>query len=174
MADLTFTEDWFGEASQKALARLFRSVRLIDGDVVEIGSWEGRSSVALATAAAPAIVRCVDTWRGSPGEISAELAAERDVFSTWQANTAHLANVAAYRMGWREYAASYIGATRLVFIDAEHTYEEVSDTIAAFRPHMVKGGVICGDDNHHPPVQQAVLEAFGDAHLEATVWWVRV
>lgn len=171
---MTFTEDWFGERSCAALAALYGRVSDLCGQVVEVGSWEGRSTIALAEAAAPHEMCAVDTWLGSPGEPSAELAAERDVFATFTANTAHLDNLAVFRMGWREYVAGYIGPTRLLFIDAEHTYHEVHDTIDAWLPHMVPGGIVCGDDAHHPPVQQAVLEAFGDARLDATLWWVEL
>ena len=175
VADLTFHEEWFCEKSQETLARLFGLVAVDTGQVVEVGSWEGRSTVALAAAAAPVQVRAVDTWRGSPGEPSAELAGERDVYATFAANTAHLDNLSAFRMGWREYvSAGLIGPTRFLFIDAEHSYREVHDTIQAWRPHMLPGSIMCGDDNHYPPVQQAVLDAFGDANLEATLWWVQL
>lgn len=169
---MTFTEDWFGVHSCEALAGLYKRVSDLEGDIVEIGCWEGRSTIALASACKPATVHAVDTWEGSPGEVSASLAASRDVYATFCENTAGL-NITPHRMGWRDYLPTS-GPIRFVHIDAEHTYEEVRDNIDAVRPLMVSGGVICGDDNHHPPVQQAVLEAFGDAFLQATLWWVQV
>ena len=171
VAAVTFTEDWFGAPSCAALAGLYGRVADLDGHVVEVGSWEGRSTIALCEAAAPAEVRAVDTWLGSPHEPSAVLAAERDVFATFTANTAHLANLQVFRMGWREYVADHLGPTRLLFVDAEHTYHEVHDTLDAWLAHMVPGGIICGDDAHHPPVQQAVLERFPRANVLATLWW---
>ena len=168
-----FTEEWFGEASQQVIGDLAKSAP--EGLIVEIGSWEGRSTCALANAVYPRVVHAVDTWQGSPGEISELLAGERDIFATWQANVAELTkgNVLPFRMGWREYlttAARMEMTIAFAFIDAEHTYREVHDNIAALLPLMAPGGIICGDDSHHPPVQQAVLDHFPQAIVKATVW----
>lgn len=168
----TFVEDWFCTESQIALAELAASTAHLDGAVVEVGCWEGRSTVALANAILPAEVLAVDTWQGSPGEISADLAAERDVFATFNANIAEATagNVVPHRMGWREFFADWAGPIRFIHIDATHTYEEVRDNIEAVRPFMVSGGVICGDDVHHPPIQRAVMDTLGNAWLTATLW----
>ena len=169
---MTFTEDWFGEDSQEVLAGLVRSVASIDGQIIEIGAWEGRSTIAMANAAYPRVIDTIDTWEGSPNEPSEELAALRDVHATWVQNVAEgtKGNVNEHRMGWRDFTPTQPVA--LVFIDAEHTYREVFDAITAMLPHMAPGGVICGDDNHHPPIQQALCDVL-DPHrvkLGATVW----
>jgi len=171
---MTFTENWFPTQSQTALHGLVERVRRVDGLIIEIGSWEGLSSIAIANAAYPRRVECCDTWEGSPGEISAELAAERDVFATWQANIDELTagNVTAHRMGWRDYLPTVSEPVALCFIDAEHTYIEVADAIRAVLPLLADGGIICGDDAHHPPVKQAVLDELGTEHtyVTATLW----
>ena len=143
-----FTENWFHNESCDRLAQLARQVDHIPGVIIEIGSWEGKSTCVLANAIRPRIVHAVDTWQGSPNEISAELAAERDVHATFANNVKVLTggNVVEHRMGWREYMAGHGGPIALVFIDAEHTYREVYDTITAVLPFMSPGGVICGDD----------------------------
>lgn len=169
-----FGEQWFGLESQQALADLYDKVRGLDGDVVEVGCWTGRSTIALANACHPDTLHAVDTWLGSPGEISAELAAQRDVYAQFCRNvenhTAH--NVTPHRMGWREYFATQNRPVKFAHIDAEHTFVEVRDNILALRPLMVPGGIICGDDAHHPPIQQAVMETLGpDGGLVATLWW---
>lgn len=169
---MTFTEEWFSVESQQALTDLYREVSELDGAVIEVGCWEGRSTVALANAAWPEVIHAVDTWYGSPGEISSHLAAQRDVFATFQQNVAELTrgNVRPARMGWRDFFADFDRPLKLVFIDAEHSYSEVRDNIEAVLPLLVPGGVICGDDNHHPPVQQAVLDTLGNASLTASLW----
>jgi len=171
---MSFTEQWFGQDSQDNLAFLAYTQRKVPGALIEIGSWEGRSTVAFANAANPRTVHAVDTWAGSPGEVSAELAAERDVFATFTANIAELTdgNVEVHRMGWREYVPTISEPVSLVFIDAEHTYIEVRDAIAALLPLLAPGGVICGDDVHHPPVIKAVCELLDPAQVEvkATLW----
>lgn len=120
-APVTFTEDWFGEASCEALARLYKLTDAVEGHVIEVGCWQGRSTIALATAAKNHTVYAVDTWYGSPGEISADLASQRDVFAEFTANTAHLPNIEVRRMGWREFFADLTGPVRFLHIDAEHT-----------------------------------------------------
>ena len=167
-----FVEQWFCEASQEALADLGRSVTDVDGLVLEIGAWTGRSTCALARAIAPRVVHSVDTWQGSPSEISAGLAANRDVFAQWQRNVAMFTrgNVVGHRMGWREFVPTITDPVALAFIDAEHTYTEVADNIRALLPLVAAGGVLCGDDAHHPPVRQAVADTLGTFEQTATLW----
>jgi len=170
---MTFTEEWFGPASQHAVARLVQRTRGLAGRIVEVGSWEGRSTVAIANAAHPDIVHAVDTWQGSPGEISAELASQRDVFATFTENIDQLTrgNVEPHVMGWRDYFAEDKAPVRFLHIDAEHTYTEVFDNITTALPLMVAGGIICGDDNHHPPIQRAVRDTLGRFYVDASLWW---
>lgn len=171
---MTFTENWFSFDSQRALQQAAICTNGVDGRVVEVGCWEGRSTVALAHAVAPECVHAVDTWEGSPGEPSAELAAQegRDVFATFQANIKDLTrgNVIPHRMGWREYFQTDVTPIRFLHIDAEHSYDEVFDNITTALPLMAVGGIICGDDNHHPPVKQAALDALGSYDERATLW----
>jgi SAM-dependent methyltransferase len=169
----SFTENWFDVESQHALADLFTRVVDLDGDVVEVGCWEGRSTIALAKAA-NGPVHAVDTWEGSHGEISAVIAQDRDVYRTFLANIeAEHVDVIPHRMGWRDYFTDGMRC-RFVHIDAEHSYREVYDAIERVKPLMVPGGILCGDDVHHPPVQQAVIEHFPEAEIAATLWWVQV
>jgi hypothetical protein len=170
---MTFTEEWFGPASQHAVARLVQRTRGLAGRIIEVGSWEGRSTVAIANAAHPDIVHAVDTWQGSPGEISAELASQRDVFATFTENIDQLTrgNVEPHVMGWRDYFAEDKAPVRFLHIDAEHTYTEVFDNITTALPLMVAGGIICGDDNHHPPIQRAVRDTLGRFYVDASLWW---
>lgn len=171
-----FTEAWFGVESQLALRDLYKLTEGVPGDVVEVGCWEGRSTVALARAARPELVHAVDTWEGSPGEISAELAGERDVFSSFKDNIARLTagNVQPHRMGWRDYFTTHRQPIRFLHIDATHTYEEVAGNIDAALPLLADGAVICGDDIHHRPVREAVQERFPEAKTVATLWWHQI
>lgn len=173
MSAPVFTEDWFSAGACELLANLVARTDGLRGDVVEVGSWEGKSTIALANAVSPAVVHAVDTWLGSPGEVSAELAAERDVLSRFMENVqaATNGNVVAHRTGWRAYFADHQSAVRFCFIDAEHTFEEVRDNIAAVLPLLEPGGIICGDDIHHDPVRRAVAQAFADAKCDGPVWW---
>jgi hypothetical protein len=167
-----FTEAWFPHESCVALGELARSVAHLSGAVIEVGCWEGRSTCALANAVHPEIVHAVDTWNGSPGEISAELAADRDVYRTFSHNVQALThgNVLAHRLGWREFFKAFDGPTKFVHIDAEHTYTEVDDNITAVLPLIVPGGIIAGDDAHHEPVISAVMDRLGEYERRASLW----
>jgi predicted O-methyltransferase YrrM len=170
-----FTENWFDEPSCHALAELARSTEYLRGDIVEVGSWEGRSTIALANAVYPHTVHAVDTWQGSPGEISADLAAERDVLAQFHTNVAAMTkgNVEPFVGDWRDYFAEHRQPIKFMFVDACHTYDEVKDNIEAALPLLVSGGVLCGDDVHHPPVRFAVLYLLPDARSVATLWFWR-
>lgn len=165
-------EEWFSPQSCTRLAELGRKVTHVDGLIVEIGSWTGRSTCALAAAVTPRQVHAVDHWNGSPGELSAELAADRDVYAEFVANTEQFPNVIAHRVGWRDYLPTVTEPVALCFIDAEHSYDEVADNIRAVLPLLAQGGIICGDDAHHPPVKQAVLDVLGAdySYAIASMW----
>lgn len=171
-----FTENWFSAQSCRSVAELAASTSHLNGDVIEVGCWEGKSTIAIANAIYPDVLHAVDTWEGSPGEVSAQLASERDVFARFSQNIADETggNVEAHRMGWREFFTERRDPVRFCFIDAEHSYREVKENVEAVLPLMVPGGIITGDDVHHPPVQQAVIDVFGDANVTATLWWVQV
>ena len=113
----------------------------------------------------------VDTFKGSPGEISAKLAVKRDVFAQFRANVKAytLGNVTPFLMDWRQFVPTS-EPVALVFIDAEHSYDEVRATVEAFRPLLVAGGIMCGDDFHHGPVRQAVTDVLGEVERDATLW----
>jgi len=170
-----FQEDWFSPDSCRVLGRLARDVRHLSGAIIEVGCWQGRSTCALANAVHPEVVHAVDTWVGSPGEVSAELAADRDVFAEFTHNIKALTygNVHPHQMGWREFFKVFDGPTKFCHIDAEHTYSEVCGNIEAVLPLMVPGGVICGDDAHHHPVITAVMDTLGDYEREASLWIFR-
>lgn len=77
-----------------------------------------------------------------------------------------------------------IGPCRGVLIDGSHDYENVIQDIAVWRPHIIPGGILAGDDYStvdFPGVVKAVEETFGrssatggrEYNVEGTTWWVR-
>lgn len=173
---LRFTEDWFADAACETLARLARKVSNLDGLIVEVGSWEGKSTIALANAVHPSMVYAVDTWKGSLNEESWHLAKQRDVYAQFLTNIAAATkgNVYPQRMGWRRWFHETEGAIRFCFIDAEHSYKEVRENIEVVLPRMVPGGILCGDDVHHPPVLTAVIDTLGEHTPTIGPLWVHV
>lgn len=173
---VTFHEDWFGEKAREALAELAGRVLDLDGRIVEVGCWEGRSTVVLANAVAPAIVDAVDTWAGSPGEISETLAAQRDIYAQFIINISALTagNVVSHLCDWRDYFVADRSPIRFLFIDAAHTFDEVAGNISAALPIMVSGGIVCGDDAHHGPVIDAARDQLGAVAVMDTLWYKEI
>ena len=169
-----FHENWFSDLSCQTIAELARITQPLGGIVVEIGAWEGRSSVALANACYPRSLYTCDTWNGDGHPTSSAIAADRDVHAQWLTNMAEFTqgNYRAHRCDWRKWVPTITEPVSLAFIDADHSYREVYDNIAALIPHMLPGGIMCGDDAHYGPVQDAVFDLLGvdDAYILGQVW----
>lgn len=67
-----------------------------------------------------------------------------------------------------------------IFIDADHTYESVSEDLRAWFPKLTPGGIIAGHDwsNEFPGVEKAVREFFIDNPKAIEMrpprsWWVQ-
>jgi len=57
------------------------------------------------------------------------------------------------------------GLVDLVFIDGDHTYQQVKKDIQMWLPHIVEGGIICGHDygwEKWPGVKQAFDEEMAE------------
>jgi beta-1,4-mannosyl-glycoprotein beta-1,4-N-acetylglucosaminyltransferase len=169
-----FTEDWMGEQHSARLAWLARQAPQ-DGLCVEIGSWEGASTIALAHALRRPLI-AVDTWAGNLDEgddhPSVQAAAARDVYAQFVANLAafSITTVTPQRMDWRDWAATDAEPLAFVFLDAAHDVETVAAQIRALAPRLVPGGILCGDDWHAPGVRLA-LTLLDGVESDGKIWW---
>lgn len=166
-----FTEDWMSDDQCAALASLARMAP--KGAAVEIGAWEGKSTIAIAGVREVAVV---DTWAGNIDEgadhPSVRAAAERDVFAQFLHNVRAFGvrdTADVYRLDWR----AYIWPDNLAFVhlDAAHDAETVRAQLDAALPRMVAGGIICGDDFAAPGVHVPVLERLPNAQSNGKLWW---
>lgn len=146
--------------------------------ILEVGSWKGRSACALA-ANCPGIVICVDTWQGN---LQANYASglDREFLNSFLENTKPFKNI------WPMPVDSMRAASMLafidvqfdmIFIDADHNYENVKAEILAFLPLLKSGGVLCGHDYTHedwPGVKKAVDELFSEVRLINSIWTVKM
>lgn len=150
--DAMFHEDWYPDDQILRLTGFVERVRRLTGAVVEIGCWEGKSTIALANAWYPEQVLAVDTWQGSldesPSHATVVIATQRDVYSQFLANVQLLTkgNVTPVRQDCHAWLEGWGQPLKFVHIDASHDYRSVSRTIAACLPRLVPGGVLCGDD----------------------------
>jgi Methyltransferase domain len=180
-----FDEIWTLDAQLVLLGALAQSTTLLDGSVIEIGTWQGRSAIPIANAIAPAVLHVVDHWLGDEPEavaagrgIRPELV-ERDNYGIFLDNIAEATagNVRVWKMGWREFAAQWTEPIRFLHLDATHTADEVSENIAALLPLFVPGGIFAGDDYDWPGVQEGVYRQFTREQVNVQfnkMWWVVV
>jgi len=135
---------------------------------VELGAWLGKSSAYLCDTATYQEITIIDTWKGSPNELTTthKLATQQNIYNLFVEN-----------MGTRKYKA--IKATSkaaskkfanesldVVFIDLTHTYEAVKEDIKLWLPKVKKGGYIAGDDYHQH--WQGVIQAVDELLPRAT------
>lgn len=142
--------------------------------VVEIGSWKGRSTKALALAAQETVYS-VDHWMDAPPSDDSKVlpdwleVASRGagaVKAEFERNLApEIASGKCVAIG----LPSDKGAVRvreilggrkvnMVFIDGDHEYSMVKWDIESWRPLVADGGLICGHDYLWPGVNKAVAE----------------
>ena len=154
--------------------------------ICEIGSWTGRSTLALAMNT-KGTVWCVDTWQGSVNGDLQDIVAARgsdSLFSEFRANLADCPNVFVRRMPSIVAARTFEeGLFDMIFIDGSHDYNSIVSDIRAWSPKLIRGGLLCGHDyclERWPDVRRAVDELVPDRRLmspcnaERSLWWTNL
>lgn len=177
-----FHEDWCSPYQAAFIGQLAAQAPK-GGACVEIGCWEGRSSISIAQSIAPRTLHCVDHWRGNtderavkgdkdPSDFGIETAQERDVKAVFHSNMDRLTvgNYRAHKRDWREWVKEWgrlykedpirYGHPGIAFLhlDASHDYESVHSCLTAILPYLVPGAILCGDDLYAEGVYKAVHE----------------
>lgn len=156
----------------------------VGGTFVEIGVWAGRSLLfflsCLQSLEKEANVFAVDTWEGSAWEPHhKELIAEKyngDIHKHFLDNLekAGFIDKVIVLKNYSEIASWSFAdnSIDLCFIDASHTYEEVTKDINAWYPKVCKGGIISGHDIDHEPVRKAVTDIIPNFDItRGHVWY---
>ena len=60
-----FNNNWYSENQIVDFVNLLKKIKNIDGKIIEIWCWEGKSTVSLANNCFPEILICNDTWLGN-------------------------------------------------------------------------------------------------------------
>ena len=139
-----------------------------EGDVLEIGSWQGRSSVFLGKAVEISNnghLFAIDHFRGNKGkEHNYKLKGPGlpDAKSRYLHNMRKMdlqRHVTLFDQP-TEKAISSLGARkiRFLFIDGDHSFEGVQKDIRLFSPLLIEGAIVVFDDfsNSFPGVVKAV------------------
>ena len=178
-------DGWMTAPELEWLAEAASTCRVI----VEVGSWKGRSTKALAMHTT-GVVYAVDHWQGSGIDdpdtwveaatkgadalhaeflrnLSAELSAKKVIPIRAESGRAvhELRDLLAGRKA------------DMVFIDADHSYDSVKRDILNYRPYVREGGLLSGHDYSFawPGVIQAVdeLEPRKSLAGETSIWYIR-
>jgi len=127
---------------------------------IEVGSWMGRSTCAIA-ANIHSRVWAVDTWGGS-AEHAPMLAGKPNgwLYERFLANTKGLPAIPLMLPSLEAAALLQRCGERadMIFIDANHAYASVKADIQAWLPLLVDGGIICGHD-YDPPNWMGIKRA---------------
>jgi predicted O-methyltransferase YrrM len=121
------------------------------GDIVEIGSWQGRSTAFLAQACDDTdngVVHAIDTFRGNPGKEGLYAVSSGDIEAGFRANIERmgLAHRVVVHPKTAALARSEVkGPLRMLFIDGEHTHEAVKSDLA-YADLLAPGGLVVFDD----------------------------
>jgi beta-1,4-mannosyl-glycoprotein beta-1,4-N-acetylglucosaminyltransferase len=159
-----FHEEWYDEKLLLKVCRLLASLNGMKGSVIEIGCWEGRSTIALAHTCYPDPLLAIDTWTGSmdesPDHVTVALARERDVWTQFWCNVELLTkgNVNPIKIDCHEFLHSWRGPIKFIHIDASHDFRSVKRTIEAVLPWLVPGGIVCGSDFENASTQRNDLD----------------
>ena len=173
-----FHEDWYSGGQALYMGQLARQAP--EGAIVEIGAWEGRSSIVLAQLVAPRVVHVVDHWKGNtdedPEHESGKLASERDVYWTFRNNMDRTTagNYTHAPLDWREWIVRWDQPIAFLHLDAAHDRASVRDCLTAIKPFLVDDAILCGDDAYDERVIAGVRDVFPDAEIIGERLWMVV
>jgi predicted O-methyltransferase YrrM len=161
---------WFSEEDAE-IFKVFAEKIPNNEIVAEVGSFLGRSTAALATAAKAQnktfTICAVDTFKGTISEgkahadiVKAHGGSLRDAFAK---NMDEMGvDVIIHEQDSVSAAETFPSNTLdAVFIDGEHTYKAVYQDLVAWYRALKPGGIIAGHDYDYPEVKEAVMEFLG-------------
>jgi predicted O-methyltransferase YrrM len=142
------------------------------GTAVELGSWRGRSTIAIRDALPQsASLYAVDTFSGDPVSSAAFSQAELDKFLENTRGHGAIEPV----VGQSAVAAAGFadGSVDMVFVDADHAYPAVRADLIAWAPKLKPSGLMCGHDWGWVGVRVAVRERYGSVPVFESIWYTR-
>ena len=145
------------------------------GDVVEIGSWQGRSTVFLKYATDSSNngqFFAIDNFKGNIGfekEYMVGASDLSDLKSNFLLNmrNAGIKDISLLDMKSEEAVLSLKKQIRFLFIDGDHSPEGVMQDVKLFYPHLVESAIVVFDDfaAHVPGVLNVATEYLSDGRF---------
>ncbi len=121
------------------------------GDILEVGSFKGRSTIGLAYIARECHlgrVIAIDPHT-APATTDPDLSGQGSSFDDFVSNLRRsgvIDTVDIRRACSRDVASTWDRALRLLWIDGDHTYEGALADLEMFRPYLVSGAVVAMHD----------------------------
>lgn len=154
-----FHEQWCSDNIQSAITASLDEVKDLEGYVVEIGAWEGQSTVHIANCIYPDKIITIDphdpfsveeNWFRDHGE-------QRTTYLTFLNNIKNgtKGNIIHFRMGWFEFFKTWKDPIKFIYVDGPHEYNDVVEQLKTILPFIVEDGIILGDDYYDIAVQNA-------------------
>jgi len=137
---------------REALNNIVEMVKREGMMVAEVGSWTGNSTLTLAGRIKDykGVIFAIDHWQGSPKTSHLKWAEERDIYAIFKERMVKNNVWSIIKpMVMESLTAANIFRDKsldLVFIDADHRYQEVKKDIRAWLPKVREGGIISGHD----------------------------
>ena len=156
------TSSIHGWTTLEELEFLYRTARSLKnlGVIVEIGSWQGRSTVCIAQGSKQgkhAQVYAIDSFTGS-------IENQRPGLKVWTLDDfknnlakAGVADIVTTIVGTSEDAAkNWNKPIEFLFIDGDHEYAAVEKDFLLYSPHLIDGGIVAFHDT--TPNLKAILQ----------------
>jgi cephalosporin hydroxylase len=174
-----FGEDWF---TYPNLYTRFVNEFGDGAKFVEVGCWKGKSvaywAVEAINSGKKITIDAVDTWEGSEEIMDDEHVKNGTLYELFLSNISPLREVInPIRLSSVEASKRYEdNSLDVVFIDAAHDYENVSQDIKCWLPKVKQGGYIAGHDYFVLAygVRKAVDEMFEKVELTEKCWVYKI
>lgn len=149
---------------------LLASISSLRGDIIEIGSWQGKSTCFLASSCknfSNGIVHTIDPFTGNPGKEKQYKIKRNDLGDLREGFIKNIESrglenyIKLYGMtSEKAFSQMKNVRARLIFIDGNHDYEYVKSDIKNFSQLLLNHGIIVLDDykNTFPGVVRAASE----------------
>lgn len=166
-------EGWMLEVSLEWLGEQAR----LHHRIVEVGSYLGRSTRALADNLPPGgVVFAFDSWHG-PWEIDMPTEVRSGLFGRFCENLAdHIVCGRVVPIKGDHRLPPFGLHPDMVFIDGDHSLPYVAQDISFWRTQLPLGGLLCGDDWDYPPVETTVKALLGEPQVtsDGRIWSIYV